>query len=182
MVRGSSAERFQMLPPSPFVHAEEPFKGKTAGRHPRDGKGGDYRARPRRNPHRDSPFMAERNQILPGSEMAGIPASDTSAQFSPLSGERRSARPAPLIVLKIADHGLFDVKMIQQSASPGILRRNEIAGFQRFHRTGRQVGQVADRGPDQRQPSHCFHPVVFLFHANPPRFRLFERVIRRFVP
>lgn len=51
----------------------------------------------------------------PGSEMAGIPASVTRAQFSPASSRSSTARAAAVgIVAVIGHHGLFQPQVIEQ--------------------------------------------------------------------
>jgi len=83
--------------------------------------------------------------------MAGIPASETSAQGG-LPGLDTRADHVPalaFVVFKIADHRLFDAEMVEQlQRDPRVLRGDEIGLPQGFRRARGKIGKIADRRAD----------------------------------
>ena len=100
---------------------------------------------------------ADRTRCWPGSEMPGVPASDTSATDSPACSRAISLRRfAPLVVLAEADHRLADGVVGEElRRPPGVFGRDHVHFLQRPQRAERQVFQIADgRGDDEQGAGH----------------------------
>ena len=96
---------------------------------------------------------AARTSLKPGSEISGVPASDTSATASPAASRCQELRPRRRgVVLVIGRQRRRDAVMVEQLAGDArVLAGDQVGGGQRFERPQRDVAQVADRGRDQMQ-------------------------------
>jgi hypothetical protein len=93
--------------------------------------------------------------LKPGSEISGVPASDTSATASPASSRASSFGRAAAIVVVIGDERRPQAVAVEQPVgNAGILAGHHVGAGQDFKRPQRHVAQIADRGRHEIQ-SRC---------------------------
>ena len=140
-----------MLPPALFIDGQKALKGEPAGGKAADGQGVHRRAAAGDGQNLHAVFRAQPHQVLAGVGNGG--RAGVRHQSAGLACQQALENGLPggdVVVLVVADQGLFDFKMVQQlDGYPGILRRDEVHGLQRLYRPGREVPQIADGGGDQ---------------------------------
>ena len=134
-----------------LVDGQEALKGEPPGGQAADGQGVDGGAAAGDGQHLHAAFRAQPHQVLAGvGDGRGPGVGHQGAGLACQQPLQNGLTGGDVVVLVIADQGLFDLKVVQQLYGyPGILRRDKIHGLQRLHRPGGEVPQVADGGGDQ---------------------------------
>ena len=95
-----------------------------------------------------------RTSLKPGSEISGVPASDTSAIAAPSRQPLQQLRPGGLrVVLVIGRQRRRNQKPVEQLArNSGVLAGDQVAAGERLERAQGDVAEVPDRRRDQIKP------------------------------
>ena len=135
-----------MFPAAFFVDGEEALEGEASGGQTADGQGVDGGAAAGNGPDLHAVFCAQPHQILAGvRDGGGAGVRHQSAGFPGQQSIQNALPGGDVIVLVIADQRLFHAEMVQKlHGHTGVLRGDEVRVFQRFHRTGGEIPQIAD--------------------------------------
>ncbi len=158
---------FQVGPAVFLVHGQKALKGEAAGGQAGGCQRRDQGAGTRDGYHRDPGSGTQGHQILPGSEMAGIPASVTRAQLSPCQQAVQHRLTAGCgVVPVVGDHRLLQPQMVEElHCHPGVFCGNEVRLRQSIRHPRGDVPQIADGSRDQIEGScHAYAP----FRRRPP--------------
>ncbi len=133
-----------------FLRREKALEGEAGRGQAGDAQGRDGSAGAGDGADRDALLGAEPDQSLAGVGDRGAACVRDQGAALPRLQTGQDLRPAlGLVVLVVADQGLFDFQMIEQpDRDAGVLGGNEIHGAQRLGGTGGDVAQVADRRRD----------------------------------
>ena len=150
---GLRSQGVQVLLPAFFCRGEEALKGEAAGGQAGDAQGRDDGAGTGYGGDGNARLGAQPDQVLAGvGDGGGACVGDQGAHLSGLHPLQELLAPGRLVVLVIADQGLFDLQEVQQpQGDPGVLRGDEVGLRQDFPAAGGDVSQIADGRRDQIQ-------------------------------
>ena len=136
------------------LRRQKSLEEEPVGRQRRDRQRRQHRRWRRERRSRQSlPTQASRTSLKPGSEINGVPASETSATEAPCANLLQNFRPRlRRVVLVIGrELGRDRVALGQSPADAGILAGDDVDAGQRFQRAQRDVAEMANRGRHQMQ-------------------------------
>ena len=146
-------QRLQPLPAVLLVDSQEALEGEAARGQAADGQGVHGGAAAGNGQHLHAVFRTQPHQVLPGigdGGSAGVCHQGTG--FTCQQPLQNGLSGGDVVVLMVADQGLFDLKVVQQlHGHPCVLRCDEVHGLQGLHGPGREVAQISDGGGDQIQ-------------------------------
>ena len=95
--------------------------------------------------------MAARASVMPGSEMPGIPASETTAMRAPASSSLDDSRAlSGFVVFVVADGGGVYAEVVEQLLGlAGVFAGDTVGALEHAERAESDVFEVADGGCDQ---------------------------------